>query len=243
MPSLLLSNRCVTPSGSSLLFWAAVALLLWQKQQSLTLKSDTTSTFIGLTLLTLILYKSLHIFEADFFLRLSPLLCLLGWSLIASGWQRLKQYKQEIFLLSFLAIPWEVIYLFDISLLTAKFSTLSLWALGFDAIRQNTWIILPTGSIEVYNGCSGVRMMIQLLGLSWLILALTPTRWQQKLGLPIVAVLLGFFINGLRVALMAVLVAMGNMSAFDYWHVGTGSLVFSAIAVLLFGTTSVLLRR
>jgi exosortase/archaeosortase family protein len=34
---------------------------------------------------------------------------------------------------------------------------------------------------------------------------------------------------------MAILVAQQQMAAFDYWHEGDGSLVFSLIAVLLFG--------
>ncbi|MEO1622255.1 MAG: cyanoexosortase A, partial [Cyanobacteria bacterium J06632_3] len=125
--------------------------------------------------------------------------------------------------------------LFDISLLTAKFSAFVLWAFGFEVTRQGVWILLPTGSIEVYNGCSGIRMIFQLVGIAWLMLALVPMRWTHKIGLPIVAVLIGFVINGVRVALMAVLVALGNTAGFDYWHLGTGSLVFSAIAVLIFG--------
>ncbi|MEL6261615.1 MAG: cyanoexosortase A [Cyanobacteria bacterium J06626_6] len=225
-------------SSSSLLFWVAAALLLWQKRHHLKLKSDLVSSLLGTAMLSLVLYKSLYLFEGDFFLRLSPLLSLFGWSLLASGIRGLKQYRRELFLLGFLAIPWEFIYLFDISLLTAKFSTSILWLLGFDVVRQGVWIVLPAGSIEVYNGCSGVRMVFQLLGLSWLVLALVPTRWPHRVLLPVMAISFGFTINAARVALMAVLVALSNPAGFDYWHVGTGSLIFSAIAVLAFGGLS-----
>ena len=219
----------------SFLFWMVVLLLLWQKRAKLNLESDTVSSFVGISILTLVLYKSLHLFPEDFFLRISPLLSLLGWGLLASGARGLKQYYQELFLLVFLAIPWEFIYAFDISQVTAKFSTFILWILGFEVNRQGLWIIMPSGSVEVYNGCSGVRIILQLLGLSWIVLTLVPTSWKPKIWLPIAAILLGFTINGLRVALMVVLVALSNSQGFTYWHTGTGSLIFSALSVLIFG--------
>ena len=217
------------------LFWMVALLLLGQKQDRLFIKSNRFSSFIGTSILALVLYKSLHLFPEDFFLRISPLLSFLGWSLLASGIKGLKQYHQQLFLLLFLAIPWELIYLFDVSQVTAKFSTFILWLLGFEVTRQGVWIMMPTGSIEVYHGCSGVRTILQLLGLSWIVLTIIPTNCQQKTLLPIAAILLGFMVNGGRVALMAVLVALSDNEGFAYWHTGNGSLIFSAIAVLMFG--------
>ena len=216
------------------LFWMVVLFLLWEKRARLQLESDRLSSFAGTLLLSLVLYKSLHLFQDDFFLRISPLLSLIGWGLLASGLKGLKQYSQELFLLTFLAIPWEFIYLFDVSQLTAKFSTFILWLLGFEVTRQGVWITMPTGSVEVYNGCSGVRTILQLLGLSWILLALIPTNWKQKIWLPVAAILLGFTVNGTRIALMAILVALSNSAGFNYWHTGNGSLIFSAISVIMF---------
>lgn len=218
------------------LFWMVVLFLVWEKRKKLQFKSGIASTFSGTLLLSLVLYKSLHLFADDFFLRISPLLSLLGWGLLASGFKGLKQYSKELLLLLFLAIPWELIYIFDVSQLTAKFSTFILWLLGFEVTRQGVWIIMPTGSVEVYNGCSGVRTMLQLLGLCWILLTLIPTNIRQKIWLPIASILLGFVINGMRIALMATLVALSDSAGFEYWHTGNGSLVFSAISVLMFVT-------
>ena len=217
------------------LFWMVSLLLLWQKKDRLCLNSDRTSCFVGTLILSLVLYKSLHLFPEDFFLRISPLLSFSGWGLLASGVKGLKQYYKQLFLLLFLAIPWELIYIFDVSQVTAKFSTFILWLLGFEVIRQGVWIILPTGSVEVYSGCSGVRTILQLLGLSWIVLTLIPSNWKSKILLPTAAIVLGFIVNGMRVALMAVLVALEDRNGFTYWHTGNGSLIFSAIAVFLFG--------
>ncbi len=135
-------------------------------------------------------------------------------------------------LLGFLAIPWEFIYLFiDLSLLTAKFSTFILWLLGFEVERQRLMIILPTGSIEVYDGCSGLRTILQLLGIALIFLVVLNPQLQFKLLIPAIAILWGFVINGIRVAIMAIFVAMQQPEAFQYWHIGNGSLIFSIVAV------------
>lgn len=219
----------------SILFWVSALFLLWQKRDKLDLESDTISSVFGSVLLALVIYKSLHLFQGDYFIRIAPLLSLFGWGLLASGIKGLKQYWPEIFLLGFLAIPWELVYVLNISLITAKFSAFILWLLGFEVNLQGIWLILPTGSVEVYSGCSGVQMMLHLLGLSWIVLAIAKTNWPQKIWLPIAAILIGFIVNGIRVALMAVLVALSNLEGFTYWHVGNGSLIFSAISVLIFG--------
>ena len=225
------------------LFWIVVFFLLWEKRQQLKFAADRFSSYAGIFTISLTLYKSLHLFPEDYFLRVAPLLSLLGWGLLASGFRGLKQYRQELFLLLFLAIPWEFIYVFDVSQLTARFSTFILWILGFEVTRQGVWIVLPTGSVEVYNGCSGILTILQLLGLSWIVLTLIPTDWKTKLYLPLASIFLGFTVNAMRIALMVVLVAMSKIDGFHYWHTGTGSLIFSAISVSIFAAICFILFR
>jgi exosortase/archaeosortase family protein len=64
-----------------------------------------------------------------------------------------------------------------------------------------------------------------------------------KILVPIVAVSLAFIVNGIRVAVMAVLSASSNEKAFDYWHLGEGSLIFSLLSVLSFGLFCLFLLR
>ncbi len=228
----------------SLLFWIAVSYLIWEKRDRLNFESDIFSSFFGLSLITLVLFKSMHLFGDDVFLRISPFLSVLGLGLLASGFKGLKQYWQELLLFGFIAVPWESIYLFiDLSLLTAKFATFVLWLLGFEVSRQGVLVILPTGSIEVYDGCSGIRMIFQLLGIALIFVLIVADSWKQKIFLPILAIILGFVVNGVRVALMAILVALSDQEAFKYWHLGNGSLIFSLIAVMIFGLICVLLNE
>lgn len=222
--------------GNNFMFLGAAGFLIWEKREKLKLESSFPATMLGLALVAIVLIKSSAISGYDVFLRVSPLISGIGLALIASGFQAWKQYWQELTLLIFPVIsPGLLLKVFDVSLITAKFSTFILWYLNFPVKNNGSYIILPTGVVDVYFGCSGYSSMIQLLGLSVLFLFMFPTTKKQKIYLPILAVTIGFVVNAIRVALMAYLVAYSTDKAFDYWHQGDGSLIFSMIAVAIFG--------
>ncbi len=222
--------------GTSLLFWGGAAFLIWERYKSFNLQSDPLSSVVGALIIALVLLKSATLNNYDIFLRLSPLMSGLGIALLASGLKGLKQYWQELFILGFMSISTGLLLrIFNISPLTAKFSAILLWYLGFPVTREGIYINLPTGSIEVYSGCSGYSAILQLLGLSVLFLFMFPTTWKQKIYIPLASMVLGFIVNGVRVALMAFLVAYSDKQSFEYWHYGDGSLIFSMFGVLLLG--------
>ncbi|WP_017326521.1 cyanoexosortase A [Synechococcus sp. PCC 7336] len=221
--------------SASCLFWAATIASLWRCRQALRCESSLAAIVTSFLLIAWILYKSLHLFDADIFLRVSPILSLLGFGLLASGFQGLRPYAKAFQLLGFLAFPWELLYLLDITTSTAKFSAAVLNAIGFEVQRQGFLVALPNGAIEVFNGCSGVQLIAQLMGFTWLYLCWVAPKPIVRGIVAIAAVLLGFAINGLRVTLMAVL---ANAAAYDwlaYWHLGDGSLLFPLAAAALFG--------
>lgn len=230
--------------GTSALFWLAVASLVWAKQDNLILSSRTVASFCGISLVSLVLIKSAFVFEYDYFLRLSPLLSTIGVALLASGFKGLKQYWQELLILCFLIpSPGAIALVIDISTFTAQFATVILWYAGFDVVQQGVFVNLPTGSVEVYPGCSGIESMLQMLGLAVLFLVIFPTNRQDKICLPILAIAIAFAVNGFRVALMAVLAASSDSQALYYWHKGDGSLIFSTISVLILGCYCLCLLR
>ncbi len=230
--------------GSSALFWLAVSSLLWSKRDALSLDSSFFSSFWGVLLIALVLLKSIFVSGYDPFLRISPLISAVGVALLASGFKGLKQYWRELLILCFLApSPGTLSLLIDISTFTAQFATAVLWYLGFEVSRQGVYVTLPTGSIEVYPGCSGIESMLHLLGLAVLFLVMFPTNWLEKILVPIVALLVAFVVNGVRVALMAVLAASSNPQALEYWHKGDGSMLFSMISVLILGLFCLFMLR
>lgn len=231
--------------GMTLLFWAAVWMLLSEKKDNLNLTSNGLS--IGLALIGifwLLAHIPIPVEKGNHFVRIAPLVTGLALGLLASGLSGLKQYRQEFIILFFLGIPRVLSsLLFDISPITAKFSTLLLWYAGFDVVNEGVFVILPTGSVKVYDGCSGIESMSYLLGLSIIFLIMMPVRRFWRATLPLVAVCIGFLVNSIRVSLMAYLVANSTKDAFDYWHEGDGSKIFAIAAVCVLGVVCFLIAR
>lgn len=222
--------------GTSVLFWGVGSVLLWEKKDSLDFESDAVATFVGILVISLVLLKSFSLSGYDIFLRVSPFISTLGLGLIASGFKGLKQYWQELLIVGFIAIPPGLILNFiNVAPVTAKFTHFILHYLGINVTRQGVHLILEQSSLEVASGCTGVAVILQLLGLGMLVLLMFPTNLPQKIFVLIAAIGVGFVVNGARVALMTYLLAYYGQKAFEYWHYGDGSLIFSMIAVAIFG--------
>lgn len=226
--------------ATSFLFWLVAGSLVWDRRQELNLNSGPIASLLGAVLLALVFLKGSFQVSSSLILSSLPLIALLGVGLLASGIQGLRQYWKELLIFGLLGLN-PVIKLIleaiDLPTLTAKAATFILWYTGFQVQRQGVFLLLPTGRVEVYGACSGVQSILQMVNISVLFLLMIPNqlRWIQKILCVGVALLLGFIINSARVALMAILVAFSQKGAFQYWHDGQGSLIFSVIAVLLFG--------
>lgn len=220
----------------SILMWLAIASLLWDKRQQLVFKSDLFSTALGATMIALVLLRSIS--PAGYHLQVSPLISGSGLALIASGIKGLRSYWKELFILTLLALYSvfsAILDAIDLPTLTAQFGNFALLLGGFRTYRDGVVIALPTGKVEVYGACSGVESIILMLYVACLFFLLIPISRLQKLICLAAAVLLGFVVNGVRVALMAWLVAYSNEEAFKYWHGDDGSLIFAMISVGIFG--------
>jgi cyanoexosortase A len=223
--------------------YLAITFLLWKKRARLSLESGIFSSFFGASILALVLVKITALTGGDFIL-LAPAIAATGIVLLASGIKGCKQYWQELVILFFLGVPEVIIAAFlDLTPFTAKFAAFLLWYSGFDVAREGFDIMLPTGGVEVYEGCSGLEAVTHLLNLAGLAIALFARDWKQMALLPVVAIAIAFVTNGIRVALLTVLAASYNSESFDYWHQGDGSLIFSMISTSLFGFFCLLLLR
>lgn len=222
--------------GNAFVFWAAAVSLVWRKRDDLVFNSSILASLVGFGLIAIALIR-IHILpDLGLFLRLFPLITVLGLALLASGFKHLRSYWREFAVFILLALPPTALAFIEISPITARFTTLLLWIAGFEVQRQGVYIMLSTGaSIEVYHGCSGIVVILQVLKFVGLAFLMFPTTWMQRMVLPIVGIAIAFLTNAIRVAILAVLSAPGNGEAFGYWHDGNGSLVFSMIAVSIVG--------
>jgi cyanoexosortase A len=223
--------------GISLVCWCAAGFLFWQSRFQLTQGAHYGAWLLGALLIIFTLVKSLSFNYT--FPYLSPFLSALGVGLMASGWQGLRQHRGELIILGSIALlNFPVILFFDrfdTSLLTAKTAAVILWYLGLNVSNQGQELQLGQGGVSVYPGCSGMESILQLLNLGIVFCVMFLTRWPLWGLVEGTAIAVGFTVNACRVALMAYLSVYSTKEAFEYWHRGTGSLIFSAIAVALLG--------
>ncbi|MDY6939197.1 MAG: cyanoexosortase A [Cyanobacteriota bacterium] len=227
------------------IFWGAIASMLWDRKKKLTLESDTFSISFGSVLLCLALLKTTQIAGSSPFLQVVPLIFGVGLGSISSGIRGLKQYWRELICLVVLAMPgeafsqpigWTIALLTPetIATVTAKCSTFLLEALNFEVRLDGVLIYLPNSVVEVADACARLRVLDFLVRLSILFLLMFPTdRWGKFIA-PLSAVVVGFTINVIRISIMAHLAATSE-AAFHYWHTGGGSQIFSVISILIFG--------
>ncbi|NJO40995.1 MAG: cyanoexosortase A [Cyanobacteria bacterium CRU_2_1] len=221
--------------GMSILLLLAAGTLVWEKHHDLNFESGILPSLLGAGLISWVLWQSTNLID-NYTLRLLSFTSALGVSLLASGFKGLRQYWQELVILFFLGVPSVIAFhLFDISSLTAEFGASLLWYSGFDVSVQGIDIFLPEGGVKVVYRCSGIETINYLLAISVTTLVMFPISGIKRFFVPILAILLGFFVNGIRVALLAIL-AISNRDAFHSLHGGTASYFFAMIGILVFGT-------
>lgn len=171
-----------------------------------------------------------------YLIRVSPFWGGLGFVLLFFGFQGLKKYWRELLLLFVLGVPSAIaVFLPDPSPLAAIFASAVLRLMDWHVQLDGKELVAATTRVSVFRGCSGLEYMTYLLGISTAFLLVFPISGVKAYLTPIVGILLGFVTNGLRVVLLTLLAIAGDDQGFFYWHEGQGSLLFGAIAVVLFG--------
>lgn len=118
---------------------------------------------------------------------------------------------------------------------TAATSALLLQLIGLDALGLGPYLALGDGGVKVAGACGGTEDIAFLLAVA-LLLPLTQPPWmvQRVAFLVVLAPCLGFLVNAIRVALLAVVFRQGGwwtQQVFPSLHEGYGALLFSLIAV------------
>ena len=225
--------------GLSLLVWYAVFSRLQHQWPNLRWQSSLGASLIGAGLIGVFLLRSLSA-SGNVGVTILPLLGGLGLALFVSGFQGLKRYWREFILLGILAIPGELgISILNIShtlaLVITKIVGFLLWYIGFQVSVEGNHLYFQTGGIIVNDACAGVNNLTYLVKVSVIFLLLFPLKSPKKRWIvPFVALVLAFVMNLFRVALLAVL-SPSFPGAFEYWHEGQGSFVFTLVIVILFG--------
>ena len=209
--------------------------MLWRHRHHLRFSSTPAAIAAGLLPLMWILFKSQTVYADDIFLRLSPVLSLWAWSTIATGFDRNPYSTRALQILMFLAVPWNLLHLLDITHWTAITAAGLLHLFGVGVHQSGLSLALPHAAIEVYQGCSGAKMMAQLMGFTWIYCCwFAPKTWLRVVAV-VTALGLGFGVNAARVALMAVLAEGAQYDWLAYWHYGDGSLMLPLVTSVVYG--------
>ncbi len=226
-------------NSTYLLFWCAALSIAWQKKDRLELESNLFATAIGLIIIGWLLFRgAVSEFQSDIITRIYPLISMAGICLLATKPNQIFQYWREIIIVGMTGIPWEHIFALmptvnKIAILDARIARLMLWYVGFDVQQSGDLVILPKGIIKIAGACSS----FDLLGLMWqscivICFYFTVTR-NKKILLLFCSTVIAFGVNGIRLCLMAVLVAAKSQEAFLYWHGDAGAEIFTTAAILL----------
>ncbi|WGV25690.1 cyanoexosortase C [Halotia branconii] len=105
---------------------------------------------------------------------------------------------------------------------------LALHAIGYPSSLDQTWVKLPTGSIEIGWGCNGFDLMVLMVMTSLLIGIAYRLKGFQILTISFLGCIVAFIFNTARIALLAISVAYWDATTFDFWHDGWGGQIFSA---------------
>jgi cyanoexosortase A len=220
----------------SLLLWGSLYLLLWDRRQSFKKNQDKISSFLGYLVVTVILVLSVvHPGEKE--LGFFPLAAFLGWFLIFIGASQAKFYLKEFCILTVFGIPKLIPdTAFGLAPVTAKFSAYTLWYLGYQvSLLNNIYIQIPNGGVEVIPACSGINLVVHMLSISVIFLCVFPTGRSHTILFVVFAVILGFFMNVIRVAMLAALSTPKLSTQFHYWHSASGASLFVLLTLVIYG--------
>lgn len=225
---------------NALLVWGSAILAFADAKPGEPPLPGRLETITGIFIVAFVLWRSQQLVSPDAFAGFLPLLAGLGLICLATPAKGFKHYLKPLIFLGLLplTIAASLIPTTELSLITARITQLLLLLSGFPAEANGNIVQLPGGSVEIAGPCSGTNMLTQLLvvGLIFALLFPMHRRWQGAIML-VVAPMLAVLANGGRIALLALITTSKIPSKewwFNFFHDGSGSLVFSGLAVFAF---------
>jgi cyanoexosortase A len=197
---------------------------------------------IGTALLSWVIARTAIILHWDGIIFILPLLGCIALALLCEPIKEIGKFRDSLLCLLMLPafnIIMKIIPEGPLSVLTANLGGFWLGIFGFDNIVRNKSILMPTGGVEVLPACNGVDMIAQVVCIAVIFQLAFPLRSSlSKFLIFTLAPLIGLASNTIRIAVLVLCVANGNgkgSGLFTFFHDDLGSLLFSGIAVYVFG--------
>jgi len=186
--------------------------------------------------------------RVHFFSGFAMLGVLVGLLLTLYGWEMVRLTLFPIAFLAFMVPLPEVLIekiSFNMKLMAAGAATGALEVLGLAAVREGSYIHIPTGPVVVDDVCSGLKYLISLTAFGALYAYVSRVRGWMTLLLFSLAIPIAFLANVLRVILMVLVGYRWGVDATQKWyfHDFFGFALFVVAFLMLFMFESILLRR
>lgn len=118
---------------------------------------------------------------------------------------------------------------------TAWFTVEGLRLTGIPVLWEGLHIIIPTGSFEVAEACSGLRYLIASVALGFLYAYLTYHRFWRRLAFIVLSVVMPIIANGIRAYGIVMIAHLSDMQyAVGVDHLIYGWLFFGLVVLLMF---------
>jgi cyanoexosortase A len=240
--SLVLSFTTQTTENflNACIVWGCALLVLDGEPLPRRLQPTLLGCVVGTVLIVAVLWRSPMLVSGDKIRYLLPLITGLGLALLARPWRQLHHFGRVLIIFTLLPLIRLMMQVpvADLSRTTAWLSGMLLMLCGFPVQRLGQSLYIPGGGVAVAGTCSGSEIMVQLLAVSIIFMVAFPMRYRgQNLTMIIMAPLLALLVNGIRIALLALITASsypGKTWWFDFFHHDWGSQLFSGTAMVVF---------
>jgi exosortase/archaeosortase family protein len=192
-------------------------------------------------LLVAMLWFGQRLMNSVFVSSLLPLLAGMALALLAAPASKLRPFLPSLSTLALLPVVRAVDSLTPLgplSVATAWLTQQMLTLSGYAAEQFGTLVKLQGGGVIVSGPCAGLGILLQLLLVSVIFAMAFPMRHRWQNGLMIVvAPLIGMFVNGMRIMLLALLITSSLPNRqwwFTFFHDHWGALLFSGLGMQLF---------
>ena len=226
----------------ALLVWGGAVICMEDLIETLEPRPNLLSLILGTFILILILARTAVIVHWEGIIFALPPIAGLALALICLPITKILRFRDSLLTLMLIpafALLMRILPEQPISLLTARVAGLWLQFVGFDVVVRARSVMVPGGGVQVMAACNGVDMMSQIVCVSIIFLLAFPIR--SALGrfiLLATAPVIGMLSNSFRIAVLTVATTYGSgkgSPVFKFFHDDAGSLVFSGIAVFIFG--------
>jgi cyanoexosortase A len=224
------------------LIWGGALICLEDQLETLEPNPQWPGVVAGAALLSWVIARTAIILHWDGMIFILPLLGCIALALLCEQIKGIGRFRDSLLCLLMLPafnVIMKLIPEGPMSVLTARLSGFWLGILGFDNIVRNKSVLMPTGGVEVLPACNGIDMIAQVVCIAVIFQLAFPLRSLISRFLVFsLAPLIGLASNTIRIAILALCVANGNGKGsrlFTFFHDDIGSLIFSGIAVFVFG--------